>query len=203
MSRIAEETRTPLRSCTFCREQFNTLYMTWLRGHWFCRDCHRRWIAQHAGPEQFPAGEAPGTFDHLEYLHKADRNIRYGVAVLRFLGYGIALYMALHYSFVADLLHGVVLADILTWVLLCWIDMRFHRWPVVLEFVGFLVLTLLVLNRQQPVGTVDTVGTVGTVGTVDSNAAMGIAFLGFLVTFATKGVYQVHRYWHYGGQDEH
>ena len=33
-----------------------------------------------------------------------------------------------------------------------------------------------------------------------SNSAMGMAFLGFLVTFATKGTYQMHRYWTQGSQ---
>ena len=196
VSRITDKTHkqldttgrgVPQRACTFCQEHFDTLHMTWLRGHWFCKDCHKRWIAQNQQPEEFSEEEAPDSFARLESLHRVDRNIRLGIASLRLGGYGTGLFMAASYSFMTDILHGVVVADILTWLFLCWFDVRFHRLPVILEFIGFVILTTCVLNVEQQ----DSV--------VEANASMGMAFLGFLGTFATKGVYQLHRYMHSGG----
>ena len=178
----------PLRHCTFCQEQFAALHLTWVGGQWFCKDCHKRWIAKQTVPEEYAnlAEEAPATPDRLKQLHRIDTGFRYGTGVARFSGYGVGFYMATKYSFVDHLLHGVVLADILTWVFLCWFDARFHRLPVFLEFIGFVALTTLVLGGGEKMSQ------------FESNSAMGMAFLGFLVTFATKGTYQMYRYWTQG-----
>ena len=174
----------PMKYCTFCHEQFAALQLTWVGGQWFCKDCHKRWIAKRTVPEEF-AGmdeEAPATPERLNQLHRIDTGFRYGSSVARISGYGVGFYMATKYSFIEQMLHGVVLADILTWVFLCWFDARFHRLPVILEFVGFVGLTTLVLGGEK-------------MSQFETTTAMGMAFLGFLITFSTKGVYQMHRYW--------
>jgi hypothetical protein len=53
---------------------------------------------------------------------------------------------------------------------------------VILEFVGFVILTTIVLGR-------------GNSAVFETGTGMGMAFLGFLITIGTKGVYQLHKHW--------
>ncbi len=107
---------------------------------------------------------------------------------LRFGGYGVGLYMASMYEFADQFLHGVVLADILTWIALCWFDARFNKLPVILEFVGFVALTTIVLGCEK-------------MSVFENSTAMGMAFLGFLITLGTKGLYQLHKHWTSGSSE--
>ncbi|MHC4513382.1 MAG: hypothetical protein ACYTGW_13825 [Planctomycetota bacterium] len=181
----------PLRACTSCEQHFEASHVTWVGGQWFCPDCHLDWKAEQEAPAQYAteAAEAKAAqTERRKSLERIDAGFRYGSGLGRFGGYGIGFYMASKYTFVNQLLHGVVLADVLTWIFLCWFDARFHRLPVILEFIGFVILTTLILGGDK-------------MSEFESNEAMGMAFLGFLITFATKGLYRVHRYWTSGSSE--
>ena len=130
--------------------------------------------------------EAPPS--RLESLDKVDSVFHMGSGFIRFGGYGVGLYMASMYEFADQFLHGVVLADILTWIVLCWFDARFNKLPVILEFVGFVILTTIVLGCEK-------------MSMFENSTAMGMAFLGFLATIGTKGTYQLHKHWTSGSYE--
>jgi hypothetical protein len=182
----------PARPCTSCGEHFEASRLTWVGGQWFCTDCHLQWKSEHETPPQYvsaiTAAEDEAPPSRLESLDRVDSFFHLGSGFLRFGGYGIGLYLGTMYDFVDHFLHGVVLADVLTWVALCWLDARFNKLPVVLEFVGFVLLTTILLRAEN--------------GSIFSDsAAMGVAFLGFLITIGTKGVYQLHRQWTSGSSE--
>lgn len=185
-----EKELLPSKACTYCEEHFEVSDLTWVGGQWFCTDCHLEWRAQQEKPPQYiseaAAEEAPsGT---LATLHAVDNFFRIGSGFLRFGGYAAALCMATVYDFVFPFLHGVVLADVLTWIVLCWFDARFTKLPTILEFVGFVILTTIIVGN-------------GDISVFENNTSTGIAFLGFLVTLGTKGLYQLHRHWSSSGSD--
>ncbi len=181
----SERDLLPSRPCTSCGEHFEGSSLTWVGGQWFCTDCHLEWKSKQDAPPEYVSATtaaAEASLSRLESLDTVDRFFHVGSGFLRFGGYAVGLYMASMYEFADQFLHGVVLADILTWVALCWFDARFNKLPVILEFVGFVILTTVILGCER--------------GSVfESNAAMGMAFLGFLITFGTKGLFQLHRHW--------
>lgn len=193
VSQTAKRSREllPARPCTSCGEHFEASRLTWVGGQWFCTDCHLQWKSEQEVPPQYTSAmtaeeEAPP--NRLESLDRVDSFFHLGSGFLRFGGYGIGLYMGTVYDFVDHFLHGVVLADILTWVALCWLDARFNKLPVILEFVGFVILTTVIIRSEN-------------VSVFADSASMGVAFLGFLITIGTKGIYQLHKHWTSGSSE--
>jgi len=186
----AEKELLPSRPCTSCGEHFEASHLTWVGGQWFCTDCHLEWKAQHETPPQYvneATAEVEAASGTLVALKKVDNFFRVGSGLLRFAGYAIAFYLARTYSFVDPFLQGIVLADVLTWIVLCWFGRHFTKLSTILEFVGFVILTTIIVSHGDSM--------------FDSNTSMGIAFLGFLATLGTKGLYQVHRLWSGSGTE--
>lgn len=175
----------PSRPCTSCGEHFEAPRLTWVGGQWFCRDCHLEWKARQQTPPQYAGAtvaDEKASGSRFERIERMNNIFRFGGGFLRFGCYGVAVYLATQHQFVDQFLHGVVFADILTWIALCWFDARFNKLPVLFEFIGFVILTTILLGRDHA-------------AVLENNATLGMAFLGFLVTFGTKGLYRLHRHW--------
>lgn len=173
------------RPCTSCGERFEASRLAWAAGQWFCSDCHLEWKVQQEEVRQrvrvqsavkLPPVERQKLFERIHSV------FHLGSGFLRFGAYGAGVYLATKHDFVNQCLHGVVLADILTWIALCYLDACFTKLPVILEFIGFVILSTIILSGAHS-------------EVFENSATMGMAFLGFLITFGTKGVYRLHRHW--------
>ena len=158
-----------LRFCTVCHEQFPVASVTWVGGRWVCVECtESSGLLETVEPV---LEEAPLIIEHI---HVVNRALGYASAWGRYGFYGTACYFALDSELIADLLHGLVMADLATWISTAWFDFKINRVPVVLELIGFSVLTNVMIHTDA-------------IALPTDPASLGLAFLSFTLFFAIKG----------------
>ncbi len=158
----------PLRYCSSCQERFNPLRLTWVGGHWLCAACYKE-------PAPVLAEEVPELSEEgIALYERFDRNLHLGIAGGRICFYGISFYMATQHAWVADFLHGVLIADFATWMIQSWHNFLFHQRTVILELIGFAILGNVIWLTD------------GFIVFPDNPTSLGMAFLSFICVFSIK-----------------
>ena len=163
-----------LRFCTICHEQFPVASVTWVGGRWACSKCvENSGLTEVVEPTVEAALEATPS-DLLEPIKLVDQTLRHATTWGRYGFYGVACYGAIESDVVADLLHGLVMADLATWMSTAWLDFKFNRVPVILELIGFTALTNIMIHTDA-------------ISLPSDPASLGLAFLSFTLFFTIKG----------------
>lgn len=181
MSRLLDNTETPatnLDVCTFCGEEYARATLEWSGGRAACRDCRRQ---QEADESAMRASLARGRETERTATQSAralevgiDRAFKLGGFTARWGTYGVGYYLATEYDVVSHMLHGLVMADLATWLCTAWIDIRSRRRQVIIELIGFAALTQVMLHTDL-------------IAVPNQPADIGVAFLTFVTFFTIKG----------------
>lgn len=187
VSRLLEETQQPestdgpavdLRFCTFCQEQFPRDQLAWSAGRWTCVTCRAQSDSVQAieSVARFEELEEEDATDHLVVIHRVDTAFRFAEFFGRYGLYALGCYLATKYEPINDMLHGVVMADFGTWLLKSFFDFKTHRWPILIELLGFVILTSVMLHTDA-------------MEIPSDPASIGLAFLAFTLFFTVKGTF--------------
>ena len=169
---VKGEVTADLRFCSFCEEKFPAAELKWELGRSACNQCKKTHTREN--PIQPPQLDDEPVVCQISQINQVNEVVRCITLFGRYGLYGLGCFLAVQVETISDILHGVLMADLATWICTACFDIRDNRGPVIVELIGFGTLTTVMLHTDA-------------IKTPSDPAAIGMAFLAFTFFFALRG----------------